>query len=211
MSRQMENKIHQKKQPLPTCDLCKSKKCREGEDCFSMSNQIVSEYTGDRLKLARVSSMIEGRYYMKKTRLEEIILFSNEMGYKRLGIAFCIGLSDEASMLAKLLRDKFEVVSVCCKVCGIEKSYFNFEKIDPGSAESMCNPIGQAILLNSAETDLNIICGLCIGHDIQFTQFSKAPVTTYIVKDRLLAHNTAGMLYCGYLKKRIQKNGRREK
>jgi uncharacterized metal-binding protein len=67
----------------------------------------------------------------------------------------------------------------------------------------MCNPIGQATLLNKAETDLNIICGLCIGHDIQFTNYSKAPVTTFIVKDRVLAHNTAASLYNPYLRKRI--------
>jgi uncharacterized metal-binding protein len=192
-----------KKTQYPVCDSCKNKKCREGKDCFSMKETILNEYQGDSLKLARVSSSIEGEYYMEKTRIEELILFCREIGFKKLGIAFCIGLSEEAKQLADYLRNEFKVVSVCCKVCGIEKNKLHLQKIDPDSVESMCNPIGQAILLNNENTDLNIICGLCIGHDIQFASHSDAPVTTFIVKDRILAHNTAASLYNPYLRKRI--------
>ena len=195
--------MQQKKEIVQICDSCKNKKCRDGKDCFEIADQIFKEYKGDNLKLARAASLIEGRYYMKKTRLEELILFCQEMEYKKLGIAFCIGLSQEAEVLAEYLRIEFQVVSVCCKVCGIEKSSLHLQKIEPGVPETMCNPIGQAALLNKAETDLNIICGLCIGHDIQFANYSKAPVTTFIVKDRMLAHNTAASLYNPYLRKRI--------
>ncbi len=193
-----------KKNPLsPICDSCKNKKCREGKDCFSMAEQILNDYREDNLKLTRTSSLIEGQFYMKKTRLEELVLFCHEMGYRRLGIAFCIGLADEAKWLADYLRKEFEVVSVCCKVCGIGKERLDLQKINPNASESMCNPIGQAVLLNKAETDLNIICGLCIGHDIQFTAHSNSPVTTFIVKDRILGHNTVASLNNRYLRKRI--------
>jgi len=37
-----------------------------------------------------------------------------------------------------------------------------------------------------------------MGHDIIFTRNSEAPVTTLIVKDRVLAHNPAGAIYSGY-------------
>jgi uncharacterized metal-binding protein len=195
--------MQQKTEISPACDSCKNKKCRDGKDCFGIADQIFKEYEGDNLNLARAASRIEGLHYMKKTRLEEIILFSREMKYQKLGIAFCIGLSQEAEVFAEYLKTEFQVVSVCCKVCGIEKSSLHLQKIEPGVPETMCNPIGQAALLNKAETDLNIICGLCIGHDIQFTNYSKAPVTTFIVKDRMLAHNTAASLYNPYLRKRI--------
>ncbi len=33
-----------------------------------------------------------------------------------------------------------------------------------------------------------------MGHDILFSKYSKAPVTTFIVKDRVLAHNPVGAL-----------------
>lgn len=188
-----------------TCDSCKKKECSEDKDCFGQSERILQMYTENNLKLARAASKIEGLYYMKKTRLEEIILFSHEMGFRKLGVAFCIGFSEEAKILSKFLRREFEVVSVCCKVCGIQKEVLDLEKIDPDVPETMCNPIGQADLLNQAETDMNLICGLCIGHDIQFTRHSEAPVSTFIVKDRVLAHNTAASLYCRYLRKRIDK------
>jgi uncharacterized metal-binding protein len=59
----------------------------------------------------------------------------------------------------------------------------------------MCNPIGQATLLDAEGCDLNIILGLCVGDDTLFIKHSKAPVTVMAVKDRVLAHNPLGALY----------------
>lgn len=194
-----------RKNTVLMCDICKNKKCRIDKDCFGVADQTLAQYTEDNLKIARVASWLEGRYYMQKTRLEEVMLFSHEMGYRKLGVAFCIGLSQEAKVLCGFLRKEFEVVSACCKACGIEKSILELEKIDPDTQETMCNPIGQAFLLNREKTDLNLICGLCIGHDILFTKHSEAPVSAFIVKDRVLAHNPAAALYCRYLRRRIDK------
>ena len=70
----------------------------------------------------------------------------------------------------------------------------------------MCNPAEQAQLLNEAETQLNVICGLCVGHDAIFAKLSDAPVTTLIAKDRVLAHNPAAAIYCQYIRKRFNES-----
>jgi len=147
----------------------------------------------------RVSTSIESRYYMNKTRLEELIIYAKDMGYERLGIAFCIGFEKEVEKLMKILGRYFEVSSVCCKVSGVDKSKLGLERLhgDDG-VEAMCNPVGQALVLNGDKTDMNIILGLCIGHDILFTKYSEAPVTTFAVKDRVLAHNPLGAIYSEY-------------
>ena len=59
----------------------------------------------------------------------------------------------------------------------------------------MCNPIGQAMFLNEAKTDFNIILGLCVGHDSLFIKYSEAPVTVFAVKDRVLGHNPLAAIY----------------
>lgn len=59
----------------------------------------------------------------------------------------------------------------------------------------MCNPIGQAMALNEAGTELNILMGLCVGHDTLFYKFCKGFCTVLVTKDRVLAHNPAGALY----------------
>jgi uncharacterized metal-binding protein len=59
------------------------------------------------------------------------------------------------------------------------------------------------MVLNDFKTDLNIIVGLCIGHDILFTKYSQAPVTTFIVKDRVTGHHTAATLYSSYYQKKL--------
>jgi uncharacterized metal-binding protein len=150
----------------------------------------------------RAATSVEGKYYCRETRLGEIILFAEEMGYRKLGIAFCIGLKEEAHILEQILKRRFEIVSVCCKVASVPKSDFGLEQIDPGkNVEVMCNPVGQAQILNEAGTEMNIICGLCVGHDALFTQQSISPTTTFIVKDRVLGHNPAAALYVSYIRK----------
>jgi uncharacterized metal-binding protein len=153
--------------------------------------------------LFNTASEIEAEFYCKKNRLEELIEFSHRMDYSKLGLAFCIGLSEEVKVLADILKQHFEVISVCCKICGIDKQTFKLPQIKSGQFETMCNPCGQAEVLNNEKTDLNIICGLCIGHDIVFTEHSKAPVTTFLVKDRVLGHNPAVSLYSRYIRNRL--------
>jgi len=56
----------------------------------------------------------------------------------------------------KILEDHgFEVVSVVCKVGGVEKENIDIkphEKVKVGKYETMCNPISQAEILNDAGT-----------------------------------------------------------
>ena len=61
--------------------------------------------------------------------------------------------------------------------------------------QKCCNPILQAKLLNAAKTDLNVVVGLCVGHDSLFYKYSDAIVTTAVTKDRVLGHNPAAALY----------------
>ncbi len=65
----------------------------------------------------------------------------------------------------------------------------------PGTFEPACNPVAQAVLMNRAGTDMNIIVGLCVGHDMLFSKHSEAPVTTLVVKDRVTGHNPVSVLY----------------
>ena len=190
----------------PQCARCGSKECRDGKDCFSQTPRHRPLYYNDVAKLHKAASAIEGRYYGKETRLGETILFAKELGLKRIGLAFCIGLSDEAKIIEEILSKHFEVVSVCCKVCGIDKKDFELQHISSESREVMCNPAGQAQLLNEADTQFNVICGLCVGHDAIFAKISDAPVTTLIAKDRVLAHNPAAAIYCQYIRKHFDKN-----
>jgi len=49
--------------------------------------------------------------------------------------------------------------------------------------------------LNDVKTELNILLGLCVGHDTIFLEFSEAPCTILAVKDRVLAHNPLAAIY----------------
>jgi len=193
------------------CAQCGNKKCYGGKDCTDVSEKVLSLYRQNPadVRMAEVSAELEGEYYMQLTRLEELIAFCQKMEFTHLGVAFCVGLSEEAEKLHEILANHFTVSSVCCKVCGIEKERFSLRKISEERIEAMCNPIGQATVFNSEGTELNVIFGLCIGHDILFTKHSKAPVTTLVVKDRVLAHNPLGAIYSGYYRKKRLSKGLR--
>ena len=190
---------------MPNCASCETKDCRTGKDCFGVADVHRDIYNDEKIaRIHKAAAAIEARHYCKETRLREVILFAKEMDFNRVGLAFCIGLASEAKVIEKILSRDFEVVSVCCKACGINKRTFKLEQISPESDEEiMCNPAGQAGLLNRAGSNLNIICGLCVGHDAIFSMVSKAPVTTLIAKDRVLAHNPIGAVYSQYVRKKM--------
>jgi uncharacterized metal-binding protein len=134
-----------------------------------------------------------------KTRIVEVCEFAKKMGYKRLGLVFCIGLTNEASVVNDILRTHgFEVVSVVCKAGRTSKEIIGIEekdKIFQGTDEAMCNPIFQAKLLNHEKTEFNILLGLCVGHDSLFLKYAEAPNTVLAVKDRVTGHNPLAAIY----------------
>ncbi len=188
------------------CAICEYKKCTQGQDCLEVRSFIGDDYYSDSedKRLHAAATAIEARGYLRWNRLQEIIQFCKLAKMSHLGIAFCIGFEQEARVLHHILKSNgFKVSSVCCKFSGTAKEELGLEKIDHSRYEAICNPIGQARLLNKEGTELNIILGLCIGHDILFTKHSKAPVTTLVVKDRVLAHNPVAALYCQYIRRQL--------
>ncbi len=154
--------------------------------------------------VAKNSAEVEFDYYCKMTRVEEIIEFAKKMQFKKIGIATCTGLIRESRMLAKILRKhRFEVYGVACKAGTVPKTKIGIPERCSKVGENICNPIMQAELLNIECTDLNVVMGLCVGHDSLFYKYSKALVTTLVCKDRVLAHNPVGAIYAAesYYKK----------
>ena len=149
---------------------------------------------------------IEHDYYLQYTRIEEIMEYARKMGMKKLGIATCVGLINESRKLASILRyNGFEVYGVGCKVGVQKKTDVGIPKRCNAIGENMCNPILQAKILNAEKTELNIVVGLCVGHDSLFYKYSDALVTTAVTKDRVTGHNPVAAIYGAdsYFKKRF--------
>jgi uncharacterized metal-binding protein len=149
--------------------------------------------------------LVRGVCMAVRPRIKELIEFGKLIRARTIGLAFCAGMRDEAARIVKVLeKSGFTVASVLCKCGGVDKTELGVaKKYKIGSAskyEAGCNPVLQAQLLNDVGTDINVIVGLCVGHDMLFTMNSKAPVTTLIVKDRLLGHNPVIALYSNYHK-----------
>jgi uncharacterized metal-binding protein len=134
-----------------------------------------------------------------KPRIVEICEFAHKMGYKKLGLAFCLGLSEEAPLVKKIFEHHgHEVVSVCCKAGRTPKSLLGLKKeetIALDENESLCNPIFQAMVLNEEKVDLNVLLGLCVGHDSLFFKYAEAPTTVLAAKDRVTGHNPLAAVY----------------
>ena len=192
---------------IGNCADCKNHICAaKGISCTKVDEkQIINSYSEEEHKIMQAAAFVEATYYSQLTRLEETAEFARQMGYKKLGLAFCIGLNKEAHLIKKFLAKDFEVVSICCKNCAIAKDKLQLKKINPQSkTESMCNPKQQAQFLNDVGCDLFISCGLCVGHDAIFNKNCFGPVTTLVAKDRVLAHNPLGIIYSRYWRKKLK-------
>ncbi|MFH0787374.1 MAG: DUF1847 domain-containing protein [Pseudomonadota bacterium] len=217
--------IKKRTNPLPSCASCEiaipKKICFTPEGigskgCPTLKGKNVlaeagREYEDPQTReFARQATIQEGECYANrhqrpyvmeptKTRLLEICEFAHKMNYKRLGLAFCLGLTKEAKIVEGILKAYgFEVVSVLCKAGRTPKEIIGIrdkEKIYQGTDEAMCNPIYQAKLLNHSGTEFNVLLGLCVGHDSLFFKYADAPTTVLAVKDRVTGHNPLAAIY----------------
>jgi uncharacterized metal-binding protein/predicted Fe-Mo cluster-binding NifX family protein len=174
--------------PFPIdCLACHGRSCLNGQPC---PHELPDLPDGDSItshRMLEASADISAEPERRLCRLAELVYFCLEMEYRTIGVAFCTELTEPTEILTSVLRRFFEVVPVCCKICG------------PKSAgRSTGDPQLLAEVLNQAGTDLNVVVGLCIGLDCLFTQASQAPVTTLFVKDRSLANNPIGAVYSEY-------------
>ena len=177
------------------CAVCQSKSCAARMDqtptfpkgCPGQGEKMdawLQEYDEpfDRL-MAQKSALCNQDY--SECRLTKTMRFAQECGFHKLGLAFCDALDEQARQInAILCRNGFQVESIRCKVGHIDRSAIDA----PSSQKAMCNPIAQAELLNEVGTEMNIIVGLCVGHDALFIRHSKAPVTVLATKDFVYDH-----------------------
>ncbi len=215
----------------PKCALCKPKFCHDGitedeklpgfcpmKNYKDLIHNVEKKYSAVDIKEFFLSAALtekeaydeqaareQGKIIPVRPRIREIAEFAKKLGAKKLGMAFCSGLSDEAARTHAILEGHdLEVISVICSCGGIDKEDVGipaeYKIRSPEKFESTCNPILQAELLNQAGTTFNILVGLCVGHDMLFTQHSDSPVTTLIVKDRFTGHNPVISLYTRYHK-----------
>lgn len=184
-------------------DFCPTLNLKESDQEWALER-----YDEDRNREVMIASAeVEYEGYCQWTRVEEIMAFARKINAHRIGIANCVGLLNEARIFARILRENgFEPYAVICKVAGQAKSSMGIPKVCEQIGASMCNPILQARLLNEARTDLNVVIGLCVGHDSLFYKYSDAYVTTLVTKDRVTGNNPAATLYTAnsYYRKKLQ-------
>ena len=190
------------------CANCKTHACyTKGVNCTGIDRETILEsYNEEERQIMKAAAYVEGTFYSNITRLQETAEFAKAMGYKKLGMAFCIGLNAEARYIARYYEQQgFEFYSVCCKNCSFNKKELDLKQVKPElTHEAMCNPKFQAKILAEKGTELFISCGLCVGHDTIFNASCPGPVTTLVVKDRLLAHNPLGAIYSRYWKRSLE-------
>lgn len=176
-----------------------------------LKKEALAEYHKPSVReFARLASIQEAECYLDrdvqpyvlhagKTRIQEVCEFAQKIEAKKIGLAFCMGLAAEARMLNDIFtKQGFEVISVGCKAGNIPKEEIGVQddqKIHIGHHESACNPILQAKTLNYVSADLNVLVGLCVGHDALFLKYVEGYTTVLAVKDRVTGHSPLAPLY----------------
>ncbi len=165
------------------------KQCRSTEACKATlfdRDEVVQKYAEESKIVQAAADLVDFGRAGTLSRLQETIAFAQKMKYKRIGLAYCYGMEKQVTQLAEIIRSNgLNVRAVSCTVGGIPQNQVNPES---SFCTVSCNPIGQAMQMNSEKVDLVLMVGLCLGHDILFQREVKADCTTLVVKDRVHNH-----------------------
>jgi uncharacterized metal-binding protein len=210
-----EREITMSKIPKTTSCICKKQGCwGDGNNhipayCYANNhinaldnaNKKYSEETT--IDYYKSASLVSSKYDGMRPRIAEAIDFVKEMGFHKIGFAACLAFEYEMKTIREIfVKEELEPIIVGCQIG-------NSTPGDRGVAEllkysnSTCNPIGQAEILNEESTQLNFIVGLYMGHDILFSEYSSAPVSTLVVKDRMTGNNPVAALHGYHLRKSL--------
>jgi uncharacterized metal-binding protein/predicted Fe-Mo cluster-binding NifX family protein len=180
------------------CLECGDRVCLWGEPCPHTSVQSMDALTDESRRILEAAWDVALEKERTLCRLAEVVYFALEMGYRKVGVAFCVDLEEPTAILTGVLRRFFDVVPVCCRVGGIVPPGEGESTASAPGGETVCDPSGMACVLNDAKTDVNVVVGVCVGADCVFNRESKAPVTALFVKDKSLANNPIGAVYSHY-------------
>lgn len=195
---------------LISCSQCEGHPCLRGypdglpQWCLSRGYQDIIDGTkAEFLKPENMSIHVAAAEVWQKsntnrwTRVQETIEFAKEIGVHRVGIAFCVALHAEGRELARYFqRAGFDyIAAVGCTIGGLKDTETGLPSGSYLPFPSTCNPIAQAEILNREGTELNVLVGLCTGHDALFLKYSKAPVTVFAVKDKVTCNNPTAVFF----------------
>jgi uncharacterized metal-binding protein len=135
------------------------------------------------LDLLSKAALVEAGGYCRWTRLKEVGEFCRLLEYGRVGLAHCPDMVGHATKVQKALRSH-EVEGILPEASPAE------------------DPIGQARFFAEEGTDLNVLAGMCVGHEAMFLRVTVAPTVSLIARDLRLRHNPVAGLYTSrsYLK-----------
>ena len=187
---------HDEKQPIPA--YCHANKYPEEMDSAK------GEYSKrQNLRIYEAACKVGSEKNGFRPRIEEALHFAKELELSKIGFAACVAFETEMEVIDYLFKqDGLEVVCAGCQIGSVTAEDRSVPQLK-GFLNETCNPIAQAEILNRNDTELNFIVGLCMGHDILFTRYSNAPVSTLIVKDRMMANNPSAAVYGWHARKHL--------
>ena len=137
----------------------------------------------DARKLWQAFGRLIGTGGAQKSRVEHIVDFSRSLGVKRLGIGSCLRYIKDARFLQRLFQEEgFQCTIIFCKVGGWQTKDIDVNK---KTNWIICNPIGQALILNKLGCEVEITLGLCMGHEMIFNKYAEGYVTNLYVKEKI--------------------------
>ena len=83
----------------------------KGVSCTPVDKEaVLSQYSPEERKMMEAAAYVEATYYMQYTRIQETAAFAQRMGYKKIGLAFCVGISHEMELIASYFSKFFDLL-----------------------------------------------------------------------------------------------------
>jgi uncharacterized metal-binding protein len=174
------------------CPLCKHNKCRQLQSCGAElfnRDSIKNQYQQPSIQatVQAAATLVDNGRGGTLSRMQELVEFIVLQKITKVGLAYCYSMEKEAKLVLDILKhSQIQCQAVCCTTGALAQDDVNTNSQIHGVS---CNPLGQAEQIEKAGSELAILMGLCMGHDILLQQKLTIPVTTLVVKDRTTNHN----------------------
>lgn len=165
------------------CIQCSDKACQVGRGCVGRYETAAAADRDTSSENPSRLLYIAGVAGAPICRFEQFKSYCQDLGFRRVGVLFCVAAFRDVERLCEFLAPHIRVVPVCCRF-GDERERLDEEpESESREPQAYCQPELLNRVINDPPCDLLVSTGFCMDFSTRLERHSHAPVVMTLVND----------------------------